>query len=766
MISLQLLSLPLMLASGDGPPAHKPNVDPQPAEEVIVTAQRREERIVDTPLAVSALSQELIDRTEMNDVTDVIAFTPGFSGDMGGNFIDAIAIRGIVSNDYGIGGDPSIGIFKDGVHQGRTGSVVTSLYDVERAEALRGPQGFLFGRNAISGAISVTTNKPDPSGFGGHFYLGIGERALREGELALNLPLGDGWAARAAGYHIAYDGWIDNAFTPDRDDRLLAADKVAGRVSLSYEDGPFSAVLIGEYERRRLNGTLYRASTDDREVLDPIGEALGGPVLVRGGPNQVDSDLLDPRDDGEIGGVTAQADWRLGFATLTALGAYREHRFRYLEDYDGTPLLLNNYSQRQRGDYASAEVRLVSSAGQSFSWSAGVSGYRERVGARFTNEVNEFAACTAGYGYADCQELTTDLFNRDYNPAADGVLRDVNRARSLNTGWSVYGDANHTFTPKLTLGVGLRYTWDQKHFSLDVPPSTSSLGNIWTFSYFTDGPIRNKRAWDGVTPRFYARYAITDGVNAYAALTRGYKAGGFGTFTVDTPGPIKAFGLVPAGTTPDAFAPETVWSRELGVKGLLLDKKLQFDVTGFHYTYRDLQTVFFDTDTRTQQVVNVGRVTGYGVEAAATARPTRFMDFTSSVAWTHTRKRGDRDCDLDDCGGLPNPTWTTNGVATVHQPLGTGEAYLQGEWTYQGRRREAFDWRGVTRREAYTEVNLRLGYRSDAGWEAVAYLQNVFNERYWQGVENGGDLTPASRWSPAQPRNAGIDLRWRFGAER
>lgn len=764
MPSLHLPLLPLLIASGE-PVASSKEVEVAP-EEIVVTAQRREERVRETPLAITALGQDFIDRTELNDVTDVIAFTPGFSGDLGGNFIDAIAIRGIVSNDYGIGGDPSIGVFKDGVHQGRTGSVVTSLYDVQRVEALRGPQGFLFGRNAISGAISVVTNKPDAAGFGGHVYLGAGERNLREVELAINVPLDGGWAARVAGYHIAYDGWIDNAFTPDRNDRLLGANKTAGRASLSYEDGPFRALLIGEYERRRLSGTLYRASNDDREVLDPISNALGEPVLIRDGSYGVDSDLLDPRDDGEIGGVTAQGDLELGFATLIALGAYREHRFRYLEDYDGTPLLLNNYSQRQRGNYASAELRLVSPSGGSLTWSAGLSGHRERIRARFTNEVDEFAVCIAGYGYAGCQELTTDLFGRDYEPAPSGVLVDVNRASSVNTGWSVFGDANYELTPQLTLGAGLRYTWDRKRFSLDIPQSASSLGNIWTFSYYTDGAIEDARAWEGVTPRLYVRYALTDDVNVYAALTRGYKAGGFGTFTAAALDLIEEFGLVPAGTGPDAFTPETVWSRELSVKGLVLGERLQFDLTGFHYTYRDLQTVFFDTETRTQQVVNVGRVTGYGVEAAASVRPVRYLDFTGNVTWTRTRKQGDRECELRDCGGLPNPTWASSGVATALYPIGAGEAYLQSEWVYQGRRREAFDWRGITRRDAYTEVNLRLGYRSKAGWEAVAYVQNLFDKRYWQGAENGGDLTPASLWSPAQPHNAGVDLRWRFGRER
>jgi len=128
--------------------------------EIIVTAERRSEGITRTPIAISAFSGDFIAQHKLDSVKDLVIYTPGFSGNSDGSWIDSLAIRGITSNDYGIGGDPSISIFRDGVWQGRTGSAVTSLFDIERAEALRGPQGFLFGRNAISGAISIVTNKP------------------------------------------------------------------------------------------------------------------------------------------------------------------------------------------------------------------------------------------------------------------------------------------------------------------------------------------------------------------------------------------------------------------------------------------------------------------------------------------------------------------------------------------------------------------------------------------------------------------------------
>lgn len=732
--------------------------------DIVVTAQRRSERLVSTPLAISAFRHEDIVDLRLKDVKDLVTFTPGFSGDSDDSYIDSLAIRGIVSSDYGIGGDPSIGIFKDGVYQGRTGSVVTSLFDIERAEALRGPQGFLFGRNAISGAISVVTNKPVIASHDAHVYLTIADVDRVEAEAAFNLAISDNLAARAAFFGTSYDGWIDNAFTPDINDRLMGGSKLALRPSLRFQDGPLQVTLIGEYERRRLDGSPYRASNTDSEVLDVIDDALGTDLIIRGAKGDVDSDLTRPRDDGRILGASLQADFDLGFATLTSISAYRAHRFFYSEDYDGTPLLLGNYTHRQRGSYASQELRLVSPASGPLSWSAGLSAYREKVRARFTNEASEDIVCRAGYGYTSCDELTADLFGSAYVAAPAGVLVDVNDVRSTNTGLSAYGDANYWLVRQIQVGAGLRYTWDRKRFAINVLPASSSLGNIWTFTYFTDGFLKATKAWDGLTPRFYARYEPSRDLSVYASLTRGYKAGGFGSFTVETPAPLEDYAQVPEGTRPNAFAPETIWSKEVGAKGNLFGRRVSFDVTAFHYTYSNLQTVFFDTATRTQQVINVGRVRGYGVEASAAIRANRYFDLSGNVTYTHTRKSGDRDCEARDCGGLPNPEWASSGVATVRYPMSDSEAYLSGEWIHQGRRRESFDWRGITRRPSATEVNLKLGYRSQAGFEAIVFVENLFDTLYHRGAENGGDLTPANVWGVNQPRRFGAALRWSVGS--
>jgi iron complex outermembrane receptor protein len=729
--------------------------------DIVVTAQSRTETARSTPIAVTVLTGDFVERTRLRDIKDVVAFTPGFSGNSADSYIDSIAIRGIVSNDYGIGGDPSIGIFKNGVYQGRSGGAVTSLYDIDRAEALRGPQGFLFGRNAISGAISVTTAKPKLNETSADVRVSYSSHDRQEYEGAINMPLGDLWAVRLAAWHTSYDGWVDNLFTP-QNDKLMGGNVSAARGSLLYDDGAFRFTLTAEHERRRLDGTPYRASNADREVIDALDAALGTHLVIRGGPREVDSDLTDPRDDSNISNVTARADLDAGFATLTSITGFRHYRFFYSEDYDGTPLMLDNDSQQQRGSYLSQEFRLVSPDSGRLTWLAGVSGYREKVRTRFVDSASEQAVCAAVYGYPDCDALTQDLFGRRYVPTSDGLLVDTNDVRSTNMGLSFYGDANVRLLSQLTVGAGLRYSYDHKHFGLNVLPTPGSLGNIFTFTYFTTGFVEGSRGWGGFTPRLYARFAANADLNIYASITRGYKAGGFGSFTVNPPTPLVDYALVPAGTRPDVFAPETVWSKEIGVKGALLDGRVQFDLTGFHYVYSDLQSVYFDPQTRTQRVTNIGKVHGFGVEAGMTIRPSRYFDLYGNATWTRTRKNGDRGCTAQDCGGLPNPAWASSGVATVHLPLRAGEYALRGEWIYEGRRRESFDWRGITRRNATTQVNLSLGYDAAAGWGINAHIRNLFDSIGYHGAENGGGVNPATVWGVSEPRNFGMDLRWSF----
>lgn len=195
----------------------------QEFEEVIVTATKRAESVQDVPLAITALSGNFIKEVNLDDVKDLISFTPGVTGNSQDSFIDAVSIRGIRTQDFGVGGDPSAAIFKNELYEGRNGSAVTSMYDVERAEILRGPQGFLFGRNSIGGAISVHTRRADiEGGPSGYADLDVAERGRLVFEGAVNVPVSESFAMRIAGYHSEEDGFVTNFFD-GRD--LIAHDK-------------------------------------------------------------------------------------------------------------------------------------------------------------------------------------------------------------------------------------------------------------------------------------------------------------------------------------------------------------------------------------------------------------------------------------------------------------------------------------------------------------------------------------------------------------
>ena len=199
----------------------------QTLEEVIVTATKRSESVQDVPLAITALSGEFINKVNLTDVKDLVAYTPGVSGNSQDSFIDAISVRGIRTQDFGLGLDPSSAFFKNDLYEGRNGSAVSTLYDLNRAEVLRGPQGFLFGRNSIGGAFSVHTRRAEIDSSDGYIQAGMGERDIANTEGAINIPLGDKFAMRLAGFYSTEDGFVDNF--NGGDDLILEADLPIGR---------------------------------------------------------------------------------------------------------------------------------------------------------------------------------------------------------------------------------------------------------------------------------------------------------------------------------------------------------------------------------------------------------------------------------------------------------------------------------------------------------------------------------------------------------
>lgn len=742
-------------------------------EEIVVTVQRRAEALSDVPIAVTALTGEFIRDVNLDDVKDLVLYTPGLTGNSKDSFIDVLNIRGVLTNDFGVGGDPSVSIFKNGLYQGRNGAVVTSFYDMDRAEVLRGPQSFLFGRNSIAGAISVHTRRPDFDGTSGYVDVDVGQRNRVVTEGAVNATFSDSFAARLALYSANEDGYVKDRFDPARDD-LIEQDKKAARLSLRYQQAATDVNFMAEYEDRRQSGSIYRA-TQQGATWETLQDLFGIEAL-RGGGRDSDSDLgLGERDDGKVLSLGLEVEHDLGWATFTSLTGYKDHEFKYAEDFDGTPLRINDYAQEQEGDYFEQEFRLVSESAGPLSWYAGVSYYRESIDALFTQAGDEDVMCVyywEGY-FSGCADYFA-YYGYEFTPNPDGLV-ERNRAKGRYQGWGAYVDLTYAFNDQWDASLGLRYSYDEKKFKLQAFDVDSDLGPYFALGFTTDGFLSDKRDWDELSPRLVVRWRPNDDWMYYGSITTGYKSGGFGSFSIDPPTDFDdpGLGLTNADARPDAFAPEEVVSYELGLKGKFLEGRASWELVGYYYQYEDLQVTVGGPGIL---VENLGEVDGWGAESTLNFLVNDYVDLYLSAAWADTEAN-----DLQvACGSVAEPSDACEGNSLPELPKFSYSAVLQGrvpaekgEWIG---RAELFGQTKVGgslvddpagRQDGYADLSLRAGFRAFEGWEVMAYVENVTNELYYDLTVADSGILPAHHFGPSRPRTYGVRLSWEFqGAGR
>ncbi len=750
----------------------------QQIEEVIVTATKREESVQDVPLAITALSGDFTESVNLDDVKDLISFTPGVTGNSQDSFIDAVSIRGVRTQDFGVGSDPSAAFFKNDLYEGRNGSAVTSLYDIDRAEVLRGPQGFLFGRNSIGGAISVHTRQAEiEGGRTGYADFDVGERGHVVFEGAVNIPISSTFAMRLAGYSSQEDGFVKN-FATGKD--LIEHDKQALRWSTAYENGRISVTTQLEYETREQSGSVYRAVTEG-DYWDNLLALYGDDIIPQGGKEDSDSDQsLGDNDDADILTFGARIDYDADNFTFTSITGYKDHDYFYTEDYDGTPLNINNYQQDQTGDYFQQEFRLVSNSEGPLSWYAGASFYKEDIDTLFTNSGLEDHFCNyyGNYYYPDagifdCASYYDYLYpGYTWYPSPDGLLTEPGRIRGDYTGWAVYADLSYAFNDRFDVSFGVRYTNDDKDFSINVPAPESNLGPYWAYLFTTDGPIKSSDSWSDTQIRLVGRWRVGEDGLIYASYTEGFKSGGFGSFAlVDADGEkvgcCELDASQAAGFRSRQFNPEDVDSYELGYKGTLFDGSTDISLTGFMYDYKDLQISFFDLDSGANTVENVGQVDGLGLEASITTRFNQNWDLYLAMSWLDTEAKGlAQVCDGDTpdaCEGRKlfwAPDFSGAAVLSGNFPLAAGSIGGSLEAFWESDRGGGWGNFPETRIDSYVELAVRLDYASSGNWTVGAYVENLTDEFTYDGLNNNGGILPSHFFGHRRPRTAGVRFRY------
>ncbi|MAT90984.1 MAG: hypothetical protein CME59_09075 [Halioglobus sp.] len=738
----------------------------QALEEVIVTATKRAQSVQDVPLAITALSGDFIREVNLQDVKELVFYSPGVSGNSQDAFLDTISVRGIRTQDFGLALDPSAAFFKNDLYEGRNGAAVSTLYDLDRAEVLRGPQGFLFGRNSIAGAFSVHTRRPELDGNDGYIQVEAGERDIYGAEGAINLPVNDRFALRLAGFQSHEDGYAENKAGGDD---LIEHNNWGLRLSGLFQTDRLDVFAWAEYEDREQSGSVYRAVT--RGAAWEALEAALGPIDVRGDDDStdVDVDLTEgDNDDAEVLTLGLQVDYDLGFATLTSNTGYKDHDYYYNEDYDGTALNLEGYRVDQNGDYFQQELRLTSDNDQPLSWYTGVSYYQEDVKGDFRLAGEEEFYCQY-YGYAyygldpsSCADLF-DYYGYAWYPSANGLLEETGRGVGDYEGWAAYLNLAYKLTDTVEVEGGIRYTDDEKTYSTDVPTPESELGPYWAWQYSTDGKLEDTASWDEWTPRFIVSWTPSDTALVFASYTAGYKSGGFSQFSLD---PTPEFGQSDIsradGFRPDQVDPEEVDSWEIGYKDSFLDGGANFDITAYYYDYTDLQ-VTVGTEGGPTLTKNAGTVETWGVESAVTAALGEYFTTYLGLAYMDSEATDIQDiCGLEDPQGCEGnrlfsaPEWSGSFVLKLDYPVAGGSITSDFELFFESERGGGWEGYSYTEIDAYEEMNLRVGFQSEDNWFVQAYVENLTDEFTWDGQNNLGGKEPDVFFGPRRPRTFGL----------
>ncbi|WP_439100873.1 TonB-dependent receptor [Congregibacter sp.] len=765
----------------------------QQLEEVIVTATKRAESVMDVALAVQALSGDFLRTVNTDDIKDLVTFTPGVTGNSKDSFLDTIAVRGITTNDFGNGADPSLGVYKNGFYQGRNGAAVTSVFDLERSEILRGPQGFLFGRNSIAGAMNIISRRPVQDDADAYIDVRAGERGIFRVEGATNFDVNDAISVRVAGLHSREDGYVNNELTGED---FIQHEKSALRLTGVYDGGgALTATLFLEYEDREQSGTIYRAT--GRGASYEFLESIYGDIALPSDPRDVRID--GPRnglvDGGEVFQLGLELNYDLGWATLTSLTGYKTHEYGYTEDFDATNLTIFNYEQDQEGDYFEQELRLTSDNEGIFNWYAGVSYYREDIDTEFLGQQDEDVYCNVYWGDS-CQGLF-DYYNAyglsdylDYyfgtstwTPSSNnGLIDDWNRTEGVFQGWAAYVDLQFRFSEQLDASLGVRYNDDEKEFSQRVlsERNGSLLGQVVQTGFTTpEGAVSDTLSWSEPTWRGVVNWRPAEDMLVYFSVTTGYKQGGFNSFSVAG---VPFGGEALTGVNlPTSFDSETVISYEIGYKATQWDGRSQLSVNAFSYAYEGLQTTCSEPGSPIVEVCNA-ELDGIGAEGVWNVALTDVFSFGLGISWLDTEGSNiqaqctgglallgdDTICEGSPAPGIPE--WTAYGTIDAVLPFGSGEIYgnLSASWEDDA----VTDWEpfipatvaaGLQETGSYTEVQALGGYRSDAGWALAIYVENLLDDEYYDaegGISIGGQPYVQSSISPSRPRTVGMRFTW------
>lgn len=591
------------LAQTEAPPATQSDG----IEDIVVTAQRRETNLQDTPISVTALTARSIEAQGVRSINDLAATVPNLTATTGpqGSSDANFFVRGVGQFDVIVTNDPGVGVYVDGVYLGRTVGAMLDSSDIARVEVLRGPQGTLFGRNTLGGAVSVTSKAPELGQFGATLRGTGGSRNRVEFDGSINAPLGDNAALRLSGFTRDQDGFARRA----ADGALFGKiDRIGGRAQLLFQPtDALSITLAADYALDRSNpAPAVNLAIAPAPFFPADAGADRSPDFYTVFASN------DPEARNRTYGFSGTIAYDFGDVTVKSITAYRNLDGFSTSDPDGTGYRLYDQDVTTRQDQISQELQL---SGTGF---GGALDYL--VGGYF---FTERADQTLALCFAPITPVPTARFNA-CNTWTQGNDQTTNS-------YALFGQATYSFTEQFSLTFGGRYTWEDKSILsnqfFDFRPRGTAFNPMPGSpppGLFIVAPIVTNLAdsvsFQRFTPKVGVEFKASDDVLVYASYAQGFRSGGFNGRLI-----------APQPNVP-TYAPDTNESFELGVK-TDLGRMLRVNASLFYSKYRGIQQTISDPAVQFR-VANAGDAELYGFELEVAAAPVTGMNITAGIGYT------------------------------------------------------------------------------------------------------------------------------------
>jgi len=732
-------------------------------EEITVTARKRSESLQDVPIAISAFTGDMLEAKGATNIEQVSHHVPNLNISFGNSGSGSAAntsiyLRGIGQIDFLLTTDPGVGLYIDNVYFARAQGTNMDLVDIETIEVLRGPQGTLFGKNTMGGAVLISSTRPDDT-FGGELQLTAGDYDRLEGKAVIDIPITDKLLSRISAIAKTRDGYADRAIG----DRLGDEDVFGGRATLQYtpnERGSFTFIL-DSVDRDATSAVTSAFAYDPAAPLAGLWTGLVAPSVGVSQPVLVnkndpfDSDATGPNvDDVESWGASFTADWDFDAFTLKSITAYREMDTEFARDGDNSPAQYIQTHNTGSQDQFSQEFQFLGTAlDDRLDWVIGAYYFEES--AQDQNDVR-----LASGLYDALESLPAQLSGTacgepwvapgcEGNPINIGLDLDFDVHNEIdNESVALFFHGTYAITDALNITGGLRYLEEEKEYDLFHDRVNAGIPII--------PPTTVKDDWNEVLPLLSVDYRLNDDSMVYASISEGFKSGGFNGRPTTT-------------AAVESYDPEYVTSYELGYKADLAQGTVRLNTAIFHYDYEDIQLSSNRADSTGNLVLvteNGGDATIQGFELDLTIHPNESWDIVAGFGYL--------DAEYDDLNegvsisksdDLPyTPEFTGNlGIAYSLPLFDSYLMTLRTDVSYRSSHYVDVENTENLKTDDVTLVNARITVASEnQAWELAIFATNLTDEEYHIAGIATPDSFGHSEANMGAPMEWGATLSYRF----